>query len=150
MVVAVTLLIATRDGVWGDRRVSGGSTRFRPATKVGRGPGVVAGFCGSASACTKALRAVRSGEIDPHALAERCDGLLVTDDGVIWELWDKLAERTPKREAYAVHGSGHGEAQAFLSGAAGCDPAAIRRAFRYVSRVRTDCGDGYDFRGFTK
>lgn len=140
----MTCLIATREGVWADRRVSNGTSVFRPGRKVVRGTGLVAAFCGDSGACVKAARAVARGEVDPHALAEICDGLLVTDEAVIWELWGKLAERTPRREAFACHGSGFAEAQAFLSGARACDPDTVRRALRYVSRVRSDCGNGAD------
>jgi hypothetical protein len=77
-------------------------------------------------------------------LAEKCDGLLVTDQGVIWELWGGLAERQPAKSPFSVHGSGHAEAQAFLSGAGDTREATIRRALRYVAKVRSDCGDGID------
>jgi hypothetical protein len=140
----MTCLVATREGVWADRRVTSGASIYRPARKVVRGPGVIAAFCGDGAACTRAMRAVASGEGDPHVLAEVCDGLLVTDEGEIWSLWSKLAERTPSREAFACHGSGFAEAQAFLSGAGSCDPDTVRRALRYVARVRSDCGDGVD------
>lgn len=105
---------------------------------------MVGAFCGDSAACVKAARAVARGENDPHSLAELSDGLIVTDEGVIWTLWAKLAERAPRRDAFACHGSGFAEAQAFLSGAGACDPDTIRRAFRYVARVRSDCGDGCD------
>lgn len=140
----MTCLVATREGVWADRRVSNGASVYRPARKVVRGAGVVAAFAGDSAACVKAMRAVASGETDPHVLAELSEGLLVTDEGVIWELWGKLAERTPNREAFACGGSGCAEAQAFLSGAGACDPHTVRRALRYVSRVRSDCGNGVD------
>lgn len=140
----MTCLVATREGVWADRRVSGGTTLFRPGRKVVRGAGIVAAFCGDSAPCVKAARAVHAGESDPHVLAEISDGLIVTDEGVIWELWGKLAERTPRREAFACNGSGFAEAQAFLSGAGACDPDTVRRALRYVSRVRSDCGNGVD------
>ena len=140
----MTCLVATREGVWADRRVSNGAAVYRPARKVVRGVGIVAAFCGDGSACVKAMRAVASGEADPHALAEITEGLLVTDEGELWSLWGKLAERTPRREAFACGGSGYAEAQAFLSGAGACDPDTVRRALRYVARVRSDCGDGVD------
>lgn len=140
----MTCIVATREGVWADRRVSNGSCVYRPARKVVRGSGLVAAFCGDGAACMKAARIVAQGETDPHALAEISDGLLVTDEGVIWTLWSKLAERAPRRDAFACHGSGFAEAQAFLSGAGSCDPETVRRALRYVSRVRSDCGDGSD------
>lgn len=117
---------------------------FRPGRKVVRGAGLVAAFCGDSAACVRAARAVARGENDPHTLAEISDGLVVTDEAVIWELWNKFAERLPRREAFACHGSGFAEAQAFLSGAGACDPDTVRRALRYVARVRSDCGDGVD------
>lgn len=142
----VTLLVATRAGIWADRRVVAGSTIFRPSLKLAAAPGIVAGFCGYYSGVIEARRAVRSGETDPAAIAKLSDGLCVTEDGVIWELSDKHAQRVPRREAFVCSGTGGDEAQAFLSGA-GCTPETIRKAFKYVSRVRTDCGDGCDFRG---
>lgn len=140
----MTCLVATREGVWADRRVSNGASLYRPARKVVRGPGVVAAFAGDGAACVKAMRAVAAGDTDPHALAEIAEGLIVTDEGEIWSLWGRLAERTPRREAFACGGSGYAEAQAFLSGAAACDRLTVRRALRYVARVRSDCGDGVD------
>jgi uncharacterized Zn-binding protein involved in type VI secretion len=141
----LTVLIATRQGVWADRRETGGASVYRPARKVVAVEGLAAAFCGDAAACVRAQRAVRSGEADPDALAALCDGLLVTGDGEVWELWCKLAQRLPRRLAWTCHGSGHVEAQAFLSGAGACDEATIQRALKYVARVRTDCGDGWDY-----
>jgi hypothetical protein len=140
----VTLLIATRQGVWADRRITDGTTVYAPRRKVVAGDGFVAAFCGDAVAVVRAQRAVRAGEADPEALAQVCDGLAVLADGTIWTLWDKVAERVPRAQAFAVQGSGYAEAQAFLSGAGACDTATIQRALKYVARVRTDCGDGWD------
>lgn len=140
----MTIIVATRAGIWADRRISGGSSVFRPGRKLARNASLIAAFCGETSACAKAMRAVKGGNEDPHSLAEMADGLVLTEDGVLWELWNKLAERTPSREAFAVQGSGHAEAQAFLSGAGAADADTVRRAIRYVSKVRSDCGDGID------
>lgn len=139
----MTVLIATFEGVWADRRVTNGPHIYRPGKKLVRGDGLVAGFCGDDAKCTRAMRAVRAGETDPEALAALCDGLVVTERGR-WEMWNGLAVRAPKRLAFLTHGSGYVEAQAFLSGASACDAETVRRALRYVSRVRSDCGDGAD------
>jgi hypothetical protein len=142
----MTVLIATRRGVWADRRVTGSGTRFRPTRKVVSGDALVAAFCGGNTACAKAMAAVAAGERSPAVLAEMSDGLLVTSAGAVWELWSGLAERLPSKIAYATNGSGFAEAQAFLAGAGRCDDRTVRRALAYVARVRTDCGDGYDHR----
>lgn len=143
----MTVLIATFEGLWADRRVTNGAHIYRPGKKLVRGDGLVAGFCGDDAKCTKAMRAVRSGEADPEALAALCDGLVVSERGrgvERWELWNGMAVRAPVRVPFLTHGSGHIEAQAFLSGASACDAETVRRALRYVARVRSDCGDGAD------
>lgn len=140
----MTCLIATAAGIWADRRVTGGATVFRSSRKVVRGVGLVAAFTGANSACTKAARAVRAGEGDPHKLADMCDGLIVTPTS-LWELWDKLATRIPRNVRFLAHGAGFAEAQAFLTGAGRFDDRTIRRALSYVGKVRTDCGGGVDF-----
>lgn len=140
----MTVLVATFEGIAADRRITSAEHVHRPATKVVRGDGIVAAFCGDTTACTKAIKAVREGETDPQALAELCEGLVVTVRGR-WELSDKLASRVPKREPFAVHGSGWCEAQAFLRGRGACTPADLRDAVLYVGRVRLDCGNGCDW-----
>lgn len=139
----MTILVATFDGVWADRRVSGGPSVYSPARKVVRGRGLVAGFCGSSAGALRAMRAVREGETNPDVLALLSDGLLVNDRGR-WELSSRVATRVSKRFPFLVHGSGYAEAQAFLMGAGAHDAASVRRAIRYVSTVRADCGDGCD------
>lgn len=141
----MTVLIATREGIWADRREVFGSVVLRPGLKLVRRGGIVAGFCGDSKDCFKALRAVRAGEYDPQALAAMTDGLVVDDEG-IWELANSAAVRVPKNIPYVTNGSGHAEAQAFLAGAGKWDRATIKRALRYVARVRGDCGDGVDER----
>jgi hypothetical protein len=138
----VTCIVATRSGIWADRRVSNGPTVFRPGTKVARGDGIVAAFCGTNAACAKAMKAVRAGETDVADLAAIADGLVVTEEGKIYELFNGLVERTPAREAFAVNGSGFAEAAAFLSGAQDCSEATVKAALKYVATVRSDCGDG--------
>ena len=138
----MTCLVATREGIWADRRVTGGhGSVFAPHVKIIRGDGIVAGFCGDNGPCARAMRAVRDGETDPYALAAISDGLVVTDRA-IWELDGGSATRAPRGVPFLVNGSGYAEAQAFLFGAGACDRATIRRALRYVAKVRVDCGDG--------
>lgn len=140
----MTLIVATSEGIWADRRVTGeGGALFRPARKVARNGECVAAFCGSDADCTKAMVAVRTGESDPVALAALSDGVVVTERGR-FELCGGLAVRVPARIPLAINGSGYAEAQAFLYGAGRFDGETIRAAFRYTSRVRTDCGDGVD------
>lgn len=140
----MTVLVATLAGVAADRRVASSEHRFRPAIKVVRGDGIVAGFCGDNTACAKAMAAVRGGETDPHALAEISDGLVVTPAG-IYDLSAKLATRAPKRVPFVAEGSGWCEAQAFLRGRGRWRPADLRDAVRYVGSVRLDCGNGCDW-----
>jgi hypothetical protein len=123
--------------------VGSDSAIYTPTRKIVRGCGLVAGFCGDDSACVKAFAAVRAGETDVHALAALSDGVAVNERGR-WEFWDGVASRVPARVPIAAQGTGCGVAAAFLAGAGAYDDAAIRRALRYVSRVRTDCGDGVD------
>jgi hypothetical protein len=140
----MTLLIGTSEGVWADRRVTGcDGALYRPSRKVVRGEEIVAAFCGSDAACCRAMAAVRAGEADPTALAAVSDGIVVTDAGR-YELASGVATRIPARIPLAMGGSGYAEAQAYLYGAGRYTDTHIRAAFRYVFRVRTDCGDGVD------
>jgi hypothetical protein len=140
----LTCIVATSEGIWADRRVTGeGGARFRPARKVVRGEDVVAAFCGSDAHCTRAILAVRRGLTDVSEIAALSDGVVVSEGGR-WELSDGIAVRVPARVPIAVNGSGYAEVQAYLYGAGQYDPDTIRRALRYVSRVRVDCGDGID------
>ncbi len=140
----MTCIVATFAGVWADRRTTGkGERLFRPARKVLRGDGLVAAFAGNEKDIARAVRAVRDGETDVFALAKLSEGVVVNARGR-WELSDKTAARTPRSIPIAVGGSGYAEAQAYLYGAGTYDDATIRRALRYVSTVRTDCGDGVD------
>jgi len=140
----MTCIVATRDGIWADRRVtSANGTVWRPDRKVARNEALVAGFCGNTGPCDRAMRAVRGGETDPHELAKVCDGIVVDARG-IWELDSGAAKRVPRRFPYAVAGSGHAEAAAFLAGSGALSEATVRKALRYVARVRYDCGDGID------
>jgi hypothetical protein len=107
---------------------------------------LVAGFCGENGACARAAKAVQAGESDPAVIALLCDGLVVKN-GVVYELFGRMAERLPAREGFATHGSGHSEAAAFLRGRGAWADADIRAALRYVSKVRGDCGDGVDHAG---
>ncbi len=104
----------------------------------------MAAFCGSGAHCTRAQLAVRRGATDVHEIAALSDGVVVNERGR-WELAEGVAVRVPARVPIAVGGSGYAEAQAFLYGCGRYDNATIRAALRYVSRVRTDCGDGVDF-----
>lgn len=89
------------------------------------------------------MAAVRAGEADPSALAALSDGVVVTEAGR-YELASGIAARIPARIPLAMGGSGYAEAQAYLYGAGRYDDTTVRAAFRYVFRVRTDCGDGID------
>jgi hypothetical protein len=140
----LTCIVATSEGIWADRRVTGeGGARFRPARKVVRGEDIVAAFCGSDAHCTRAILAVRRGLADVGEIAALSDGVVVSEGGR-WELSDGIAVRVPARVPIAVGGSGYAEVQAYLYGAGQYDADTIRRALRYVSRVRVDCGDGID------
>lgn len=116
---------------------------YRPSRKVVRGEDLVAAFCGADADCCRAMAAVRAGEADPSALAAISDGVVVTDAGR-YELAGGVAVRVPARIPLAMGGSGYAEAQAYLYGLGRYDDTSIRAAFRYVFRVRTDCGDGVD------
>lgn len=140
----MTCIVATAEGVWADRRVTGSDgALYRPSRKVVCGADLVAAFCGSDAKCTRAMRAVRAGEDEPEVLATISDGVIVTARGR-FELTGGIATRVPARIPVVVHGSGYAEAQAFLYGAGRFDHETISAALRYTSRVRTDCGDGID------
>lgn len=140
----MTVLIATFLGIAADRRCADSEHVWRPAPKIVRGDGIVAGFCGDNAAAARAMLAVREGETDPQALAEISDGLVVSARGR-WDLCSKLAVRAPKREPFITNGSGWIEAQSFLRGRGRWRPSDLRDAVLYVGTVRLDCGNGCDW-----
>lgn len=144
----MTLILANRDGILADRRVTGGNgSIYMPSRKVFRGPtGVVAAFAGPAGACDRARHALEQGETDPDLLGQLAEGFLLTPAGVLFELSGGGAVRVPARLPFGTGGSGFAEAQAFLYGrGAPYDVDAFRAAGRYTARYRVDVGDGFDW-----
>lgn len=141
----MTVIIGTRAGVWADRRISMDDGRNATAMcKLAGNQALVAGFAGDYEAILAALEAVQGGEDDPKKLALlNCEGVIVKA-GRLYEIDAGRAFLRPKHTKALATGTGWVEALAFLSGRASYEHSDIKAAIRYVSRVRTDVGDGCD------
>lgn len=146
----MTVAVATRLFVASDRRVDqdGAASSL---VKVARNPHLVATAAGLASCVVRIRRAIRDGACDPHELVSLVDrasvALVVTASGDIWRIEEGLlwAER-----GIVTIGSGGDLAAGYLERARGRKalptPDDARKAIRWVSKRRTDCGGGVDVR----
>jgi hypothetical protein len=155
----MTLILATPDGLWGDRMISdSGGEKCPPLKKITSGEAFVAGFAGDFQAIIKALELVNSGETDPKIIAKVCAGDvdntvegLIVKDGRMLVLDCRKVWKRPKSELFWAVGTGASTALAFLSGRLSSKPkgklteADVKATFRYTGSVRSDCGKAFDF-----
>ncbi len=141
----MTIVIGTHAGIWADRRISMDDGRNATALcKLASNAAIVAGFAGDYEAILAALETVQGGEDDPKKLALlNCEGIIVKA-GRLYEIDAGRAFLRPKHTKALATGTGWVEALAFLSGRASYEHSDIKAAIRYTSRVRTDCGNGFD------
>lgn len=155
----MTLILGTTYGIYGDRKITdSGGEACPPLRKVVSNDVLVAGFAGDFQAIIKAIDLVSSGETDPKIIAKVCAGDadntvegLILKEGRIIVLDCRKAWKRPKKEPFWAVGTGSSTALAYLSGRLSARYRAklteddIAATFKYVSRVRTDCGSKYDF-----
>lgn len=146
----MTLILGISHGIYGDRKVtSDDGSRCEPLVKVAKNDFLVAGFAGDFNEILKALDAVREGESDPRELARiDIDGIVIKD-GRIFLIDGGKAWLKRKGCGFIATGTGHAEATSYLSGVTSITKKvtdkSIRAAFRFVARVRDDCGRGIDY-----
>lgn len=125
--------------------------------KIAQNPHLIAAAAGNATSTLDVKRAVRKGCQIVEDLIEHVDkdsvALVMTPDGHVFKVQDQRVWSEPRGQLSAI-GSGGDLALGWLSAMqvdGGPDPdrrAVVRRAFRFVSGRRSDCGRGVDFRQF--
>lgn len=147
--LAVTCIIATPAGIWGDRMITANTgERCDPCCKIARNEGLVAGFAGPFGGILAGCDAVKDDETNVRALAKLLDARvtgLAVKDGRIYVLEYGKAFRRPLSEAFYAVGSGAECAMAYLAGRGSASPDDVRKAHQYVASSRDDCGRGVDF-----
>lgn len=142
----MTLIVATPKGLWADRKISSDTgEKCRPTCKLAGNHALVAGFAGDYDAILKAIEAVEAGQVSPKVLADCGADALIVKSGRIWEIDAGRARLAPARTKVLATGTGYAEALAFIAGRGAPTDRNIEAAFKYVFRVRDDCGKGIDF-----
>jgi hypothetical protein len=119
-------------------------------TKVAKNPWLIGAAAGNACCSLAVVRAIRKGAQTPEDLIEHVDkssyALILTTEGRLWQVADGQLwqERTPVQAI----GSGADLAIGWLAREQSIDPSKLRRAQRFVSHRRVDCGGGCDVRSF--
>ena len=147
----MTLILATHDQVWGDRRITADTgEKCDPIRKVVSNEWLCAGFAGDFETILESIRIVESGEKDPKVIAKTGVEGLILKEGRLYLLDCRKVWKRPAREAFYACGTGSATALAFLSGRLSVKPKSILtdkdidKAFKYVARCRTDCSATYD------
>lgn len=151
----MTLILSTPWGIYGDRKITADTgERCDPIRKIAGNEEIVAGFAGHFPTILKAIEQVKNGEVTPKVLAKCEDegilieGLLIRN-GRTYFLDTGRAWVRPKREVFYACGTGATPALAYLSGICKAKKkftdADIKSTFRYVAKVRDDCGPTFDF-----
>lgn len=146
----MTLILSVPWGVYSDRRItSSDGTKCENIRKSASNSALVAGFAGDFNKILNAIEAVKQGESDPKVLARlNVDGIIVKSGRMILIDAGKIWVKRKSCHFYAT-GTGWAEAMAFLSGqiypSKKVTDKHIQATFRYVFRVRADCGGGVDF-----
>lgn len=156
--VDVTCIVAGKRWMAADRRVTAEDGASSSLVKIAQSPWLIAAACGNAVSTLDVRRAVRKGAQSPEDLIEHVDksstALVMTRDGGIFKVENGRVWPRETHQLVAI-GSGGDLALGWLLGV-GCpdacpDPkACVRRAFGVVSRRRSDCGGGVDFRSLDR
>lgn len=142
----MTLIIATPDSLYGDRRITADTGEScEPIKKIIGNEGCVAGFAGGIELILSAMKEVELGVDSPKILAKSGVEGLVVKQGRIYLLDLGKSWVRPKRISFYAVGTGASVAMAFLSGRGKIRHQDIRDCYRYVSRVRDDCGSKFDY-----
>lgn len=142
----MTLILATHRGIYSDRKITCDTgDRCDPIRKFAYNEALVAGFAGDLELILESIKLVESGEENPKKIAlSGVEGLIVKS-GRIYMVELKKTWLRPKREAFYACGTGASQAMAFLAGRGKIRHSDVCAAFRYVARVRDDCGKGMDY-----
>ena len=147
----MTLILATVDKVWGDKKVTADTgEKCDDICKVASNEVLAAGFAGDFETILECIRLVEMGETDPKVLAKTgVEGIVVKGSRILVLDCKKVWKR-PKKDAYYAMGTGSTAALAYLSGRLSVKPksklteADIAATFRFVAKTRDDCGKSYD------
>lgn len=148
----MTCIVAGKDWMAADRRVSGDEGSKGSIIKIAKNPWIIAAACGNAVSTLDVRRAVQKGATSPSDLIEHVDkdstALVLTLDGGLFRV--ESGRVWPRESGLVGIGSGADLALGWLhcreSLGLGNDRDEVRRAFAFVSKKRTDCGGGVDFR----
>lgn len=146
----MTLVLALPWGVYSDRMISSSDgTRCDNIRKSASNEHLAAGFAGNLIKIVNAVDAVKAGEDDPKELANfGVDGVIVRNGRILLIDSGKIWTKRKSCQFYAT-GTGWAEGMSFLSGliypSKKVTDKHIQATFRYVFRVRSDCGGGVDF-----
>jgi hypothetical protein len=144
-----------------DRRITNDDGGSSSLVKIAKNPWLIAAASGNATSTLDVKRAVRKGAQSVEDLIEHVDkdsyALVMTLDGGVFRIESARSWACARGELHAI-GSGGDLALGWLAcyqryhGGGlfgGPDGDVVREAFRFVSRKRTDCGGGVDFRFVT-
>ncbi len=153
----MTCIIAGSRMMIADRRIVDGEA-ISSMVKVAKNPHLIAAASGNATSTLAVKRAVGKGAKLPEDLIEHVDAdsyaLVLLPSGQLMQIQDGVIWTCKAGELHGI-GSGADLALGYLQAAhdealMGHDRDVIKRAFRFVSRKRTDCGGGVDFRSFER
>lgn len=155
----MTCIVAGKGWMAADRRITDAEGGASSLVKIAKNRHLIAAASGNASCTLDVRRAVRKGCSDPIDLIEHVDSdsyaLVLLPSGDVHRIEDGRV--WPAERGLAAIGSGGDLALGWLAATAwanGCPEAsgfgreAVRLAFRFVEKKRTDCGGGVDFRFF--
>jgi hypothetical protein len=141
-----------------DRRITDGDGGSSRLIKVAKNPWLIAAASGNATSTLDVKRAVRKGAQSVEDLIEHVDkdsyALVMTLDGGIFRIESERSWACERGQLHAI-GSGGDLALGWLASYqryhngglfGGPDGDVVRQAFEFVSKKRTDCGGGVDFR----
>lgn len=148
----MTCVIGTTRWLCADRRITSDSgERCANERKVWRNEHLVVAGAGNCARLHKVRAMLAGGVRDPahliEAVGEDTHVLVLTRDGRLFEVTEGAVY--PVRGGVRCIGTGGDLARGYLEGRA-LTEASARAAQRLVARLRTDCGAGPDFEGWTR
>lgn len=149
----MTCIVAGDGWMAADRRITGGEGELSSLVKVAKNPWLIAAASGNATSTLDVKRAIKKGAQSVEDLIEHVDkdsyALVMTLDGGVFRIESERSWACTRGELHAI-GSGGDLALGWLlcrqSLGLGNDRDEVRKAFALVSKRRTDCGGGVDFR----
>lgn len=146
----MTCIVAGERWMAADRRITNDDGGSSSLVKIAKNPWLIAAASGNATSTLDVKRAVRKGAQSVEDLIEHVDkdsyALVMTLDGGVFRIESARSWACARGELHAI-GSGGDLALGWLSARwPDQTPLVVREAFRFVSKKRTDCGGGVDFR----